>query len=192
MGRHRRGVFVAASLALSLIAVGPVSAGTPQRVANPQAPEASGPASEIGEWTHPFEEGGAQTPRCHRKDALLKGEIFCKVAAVTMAALDGATDREVRAVVDSVVDQIVHSTDLVTNLDLDGTVSLRLDQPLWRSGEGGSGASITVRELLQESLPLSSSRRVWSQLTRFVEQEAGPEQLQRRPVRGRGRSRPPR
>src|SRR5207244_3446362 len=27
------------------------------------------------------------TPRCHRKDALLKGEIFCKVAAVTMAVL---------------------------------------------------------------------------------------------------------
>jgi hypothetical protein len=80
-------VVVAASLALALIAVGPVSAGTPQRVANPQAPEATGAASEIGQWTHPFEEGGAGTPRCHRRDALLKGEIFCKVAAVTMAAL---------------------------------------------------------------------------------------------------------
>ena len=42
---------------------------------------------QIGQWTHPFEEGGAETPRCERKDALLKGEIFCKVAAVTMAAL---------------------------------------------------------------------------------------------------------
>ena len=87
MGRHRRGVIAVASLALSLLAVGPVSAGTPQRVANPQAPEASGSPEEVGQWTHPFEEGGAETPRCHRKDGLLKNEIFCKVAAVTMAVL---------------------------------------------------------------------------------------------------------
>ncbi|MDQ1500710.1 MAG: hypothetical protein QOI86_4050, partial [Actinomycetota bacterium] len=87
MGRHRRDVIFVASLALSLVAVGPVSAGTPQRVANPQAPEASGSPAEIGQWTHPFEEGGAETPRCQRRDGLLKGEIFCKVAAVTMAAL---------------------------------------------------------------------------------------------------------
>ena len=87
MGRHRRGVIVAASLALALIAVGPAQAGTPQRVANPQATEAKGSPAEIGQWTHPFEEGGAQTPRCHRKDGLLKNEIFCKVAAVTAAAL---------------------------------------------------------------------------------------------------------
>ena len=87
MGLHRRGVIVAASLALALITVGPVSAGTPQRVANPQAPEATGSPEEIGQWTHPFEEGGAETPRCERKDALLKGEIFCKVAAVTLAVL---------------------------------------------------------------------------------------------------------
>ena len=87
MGHHRRDVIFVASLALSLVAVGPVSAGTPQRVANPQAPEASGSPAEIGQWTHPFEEGGAETPRCQRRDGLLKGEIFCKVAAVTMAAL---------------------------------------------------------------------------------------------------------
>jgi hypothetical protein len=87
VGRHRRGVVVAASLALALIAVGPATAGTPQRVANPQATEATGSAEQIGQWTHPFEEGGAETPRCQRKDALLKGEIFCKVAAVTAAAL---------------------------------------------------------------------------------------------------------
>ena len=87
MGRHRRGVIVAASLALALITVGPVSAGTGQTVANPQSPEASGSPAEIGQWTHPFEEGGEQTPRCSRKDALLKNEIFCKVAAVTMAVL---------------------------------------------------------------------------------------------------------
>jgi len=85
--RHRRGGVIAASLVLSILAVSPVSAGTPQRVANPQAPEASGSPAEIGSWTHPFEEGGAETPRCHRQDALIKGEIFCKVAAVTMAAL---------------------------------------------------------------------------------------------------------
>ena len=87
MGRHRRGVLVAASLALALIAVGPAQAGTPQKVANPQATDAHGTPDQIGAWTHPFEEGGAQTPRCHRKDALLKNEIFCKVAAVTAAAL---------------------------------------------------------------------------------------------------------
>src|SRR5581483_5118811 len=87
VGRHRRGLIVAASLALSLLTVAPVSAGTPQRVANTQAPEASGSPEDIGQWTHPFEEGGAETPRCHRKDDLIKGEIFCKVAAVTMAAL---------------------------------------------------------------------------------------------------------
>jgi hypothetical protein len=56
-------------------------------VANPQATDAKGSPAEIGQWTHPFEEGGAQTPRCHRKDGLLKNEIFCKVAAVTAAAL---------------------------------------------------------------------------------------------------------
>jgi Domain of unknown function (DUF1929) len=87
VGRHRRGVIVAASLALALITVGPVSAGTGQQVANPQSPEASGSPAEIGQWTHPFEEGGAETPRCIRKDGLLKDEIFCKVAAVTMAVL---------------------------------------------------------------------------------------------------------
>ena len=87
MGRHRRGVIGIASLALALISVGPATAGTPQRVANPTSAEATGSPEQIGQWTHPFEEGGAQTPRCHRKDALLKDEIFCKVAAVTMAAL---------------------------------------------------------------------------------------------------------
>ncbi|HEV7865663.1 MAG TPA: kelch motif-containing protein [Acidimicrobiia bacterium] len=64
-----------------------MSAGTPQRVANPQAPDATGSPAEIGQWTHPFEEGGAQTPRCHRADGLLKEEIVCKVAAVTTAVL---------------------------------------------------------------------------------------------------------
>jgi hypothetical protein len=84
---HGNGAIVAATLALSLIAVGPVSAGTSQQLANPQAPEVSGSPAEIGQWTHPFEEGGAETPRCHRKDGLLADEIFCKVPAVTMAAL---------------------------------------------------------------------------------------------------------
>jgi hypothetical protein len=87
VARHRRGVVIAASLALALIAVNPASAGTPQKVANPTATEVTGSPDQIGQWTHPFEEGGAQTPRCQRKDALLKGEIFCKVAAVTLAAL---------------------------------------------------------------------------------------------------------
>ncbi|HYH51986.1 MAG TPA: galactose oxidase early set domain-containing protein [Acidimicrobiia bacterium] len=87
MGRHRRGVIAVASLALALITVGPVSAGTGQQVANPQSPEVSGSPAEIGQWSHPFEEGGAQTPRCQRRDGLLKDEIFCKVAAVTTAML---------------------------------------------------------------------------------------------------------
>src|SRR4051794_37114571 len=87
MGRTRRRALLVACLAVPLLTMGPVSAGTPQRVANPQAPDATGPAADIGQWTHPFEEGGAQTPRCHRQDGLLKNEIFCKVAAVTAAAL---------------------------------------------------------------------------------------------------------
>jgi hypothetical protein len=70
-----------------MLAVGPVSAGTGQQVANPQSPDVTGPPEEIGQWTAPFEEGGAETPRCHRKDGLLKDEIFCKPAAVTLAAL---------------------------------------------------------------------------------------------------------
>ncbi|HEX6379681.1 MAG TPA: hypothetical protein VF180_00405, partial [Acidimicrobiia bacterium] len=87
MGRHRRGVVIAASLALALIAVNPASAGMGQQVANPQSPDVTGAPEEIGQWTEPFEEGGAETPRCQRKDGLLKDEIFCKVAAVTLAML---------------------------------------------------------------------------------------------------------
>jgi hypothetical protein len=46
-----------------------------------------GAPEDIGQWTAPFEEGGSATPRCQRKDGLLKDEIFCKPAAVTLAAL---------------------------------------------------------------------------------------------------------
>ncbi|MGH8999354.1 MAG: hypothetical protein ACRDY7_08185, partial [Acidimicrobiia bacterium] len=84
---RRRGVVIIAAIALPLVAVAPVHAGTAQDLANPQAPEVTGPPSEIGQWTKPFEEGGVDTPRCHREDGALENEIFCKVAAVTMAAL---------------------------------------------------------------------------------------------------------
>ena len=87
MGRHRRGLVMVASLTLSMLAVGPVSAGTGQQVANPQSPEVTGAPEDIGQWTAPFEEGGAETPRCHRVDGLLKDEIVCKPAAVSLAAL---------------------------------------------------------------------------------------------------------
>ena len=87
MGRHRRGAIIAASLALALVSAGPVTAGPGQQVANPQSPDVSGSPAEIGQWTQPFEEGGSETPRCQRKDGLLKDEIFCKVAAVSMAML---------------------------------------------------------------------------------------------------------
>jgi hypothetical protein len=84
---HRRKATVVAATALSLILSGPALATSAQKVANPQAPEVTGSPAEIGQWTQPFEEGGAGTPRCSRTDGHLKDEIFCKVAAVTVAAL---------------------------------------------------------------------------------------------------------
>jgi len=45
-------------------------------------------AEKYGEWSQPFEEGGAETPRCHRvHNTTLPNEIVCKPAAVSMAAL---------------------------------------------------------------------------------------------------------
>ncbi len=87
MRTHRRKATVVAATALSLILSGPALATSAQKVANPQAPEVTGSPAEIGQWTPPFEEGGAGTPRCSRTDGHLKDEIFCKVAAVTVAAL---------------------------------------------------------------------------------------------------------
>src|SRR5688500_13255748 len=84
---HRRKATVVAVTALSLILSGPALATSAQKVANPQAPEVTGSPADIGQWTQPFEEGGAGTPRCSRTDGHLKDEIFCKVAAVTTAML---------------------------------------------------------------------------------------------------------
>lgn len=66
-----------------------------------------------------------------------------------------ASDRRVGAVLESVVDHIVNGTDLVTNLDLNASVTLDLDRTLWLPGEGGeeSGTRTTVRELLQGGQP---------------------------------------
>lgn len=47
------------------------------------APSGSDPAV-VGQWTEPFEEGGAEQPRCERDE---QSTIICKPAAVTMAAL---------------------------------------------------------------------------------------------------------
>src|SRR5437867_8591990 len=88
VGRHRRGVVLVASLALSLLAVGPVSAETSMLLVNPTGQVLTGDPAKYGEWSAPFEEGGAETPRCHRvHNTTLPDEIVCKPAAVSMAAL---------------------------------------------------------------------------------------------------------
>ncbi|MGQ0576087.1 MAG: galactose oxidase-like domain-containing protein [Pseudonocardia sp.] len=72
-GRQRLWTAVGVSvLALPIVMVG-------------QAVAADGPdPAVVGQWTRPFEQGGAEQPRCER-DA--EGIIVCKPAAVTMAAL---------------------------------------------------------------------------------------------------------
>src|SRR5438105_13946447 len=88
MGRHRRRTVFVVSFALSLVAVGPVSAETSQLLVNPTGQVLTGNPAQFGEWSQPFEEGGAGTPRCHRvNNTTLQGEIVCKPAAVSMAAL---------------------------------------------------------------------------------------------------------
>ena len=70
--------------------------------------------------------------------------------------LAAATDGQVGAVLESVVDHILQGTDLVTNLDLDQTVTFELDRPLWLPdafGGHAAGTRATVRELLQGGQP---------------------------------------
>jgi hypothetical protein len=143
VGRHRRGVIVAASLALALVAVGPVSAGTGQTVANPQSQEVAGSPAEIGQWSKPFEEGGAETPRCSRRDGLLKGEIFCKVAAVTLAMLpDGRIFYANGIEADENV-RYHYELELGNRTRADRTrvLDLRGPQPTWTTPPQESGAS---------------------------------------------------
>jgi hypothetical protein len=143
VGRHRRGVVIAASLALALVTVGPVSAGTGQTVANPQSPEVTGSAAEIGQWSNPFEEGGAETPRCTRRDGLLKGEIFCKVAAVTLAMLpDGRIFYANGIEADENV-RYHYELELGNRTRADRTrvLDLRGPQPTWTTPPQESGAS---------------------------------------------------
>jgi len=112
-------------------------------VANPQSPEASGSPAEIGQWTHPFEEGGAETPRCTRRDALLKGEIFCKVAAVTLAMLpDGRVYYANGIEADENV-RYHYELELGNRTRADRTriLDIRGDQPKWTTPPQEAGAS---------------------------------------------------
>ena len=79
------------------LAVGRITAGDYARLADAAVREtigqfeATGSPEEIGQWTHPFEEGGANTPRCvpssSQKDP--EGFVVCKpvaqAAAVTVS-----------------------------------------------------------------------------------------------------------
>jgi hypothetical protein len=141
--RHRLGAFVAASLLLSPAAVVPASAGTSQIVANAQSPEVTGPPAEIGQWTEPFEEGGAETPRCERRDGLLHDEIFCKVAAVTLAMLpDGRVYYANGIEADENV-RYGYGFELGnrTRADRQRVLDLRGDEPVWTIPPQEAGAS---------------------------------------------------
>ena len=95
--------------------------------------------------------------------AYVEGELDREVARAAamerlrtdFPGLAQASDRRVGAVLESVVDHIVNGTNLVTNLDLNASVTLDLDRTLWLPGEGGeeSGTRTTVRELLQGGQP---------------------------------------
>jgi hypothetical protein len=126
-----------------MLAVGPVSAGTGQQVANPQSPDVTGAPEDIGQWTAPFEEGGAETPRCHRKDGLLKDEIFCKPAAVTLAALpDGRLFYANGIEAD---ENVKYSYEFElgnrTRADRTRVLDLRGSEPTWSTPPQESGAS---------------------------------------------------
>ncbi|HKY76133.1 MAG TPA: galactose oxidase early set domain-containing protein [Acidimicrobiia bacterium] len=76
------------ALTLTLLAVAPVSAEPSMLLVNPTGEVLTGDPAKYGEWSAPFEEGGAETPRCRRVDnSTLENEIVCKPAAVSMAAL---------------------------------------------------------------------------------------------------------
>ena len=143
MGRHRRGVVIAASLALALIAVNPASAGMGQQVANPQSPEVTGSPAEIGQWTQPFEEGGAETPRCHRKDGLLKDEIFCKPAANTLALLPDGRAYYTNGIEADENVRYHYELELGNRTRADRTrvLDLRGDEPKWTTPPQEAGAS---------------------------------------------------
>ncbi len=143
MGRHRRGVVIAASLALALIAVNPASAGMGQQVANPQSPDVTGAPEEIGQWTEPFEEGGAETPRCQRKDGLLKDEIFCKVAAVTLAMLPDGRAYYANGIEADENVRYHYELELGNRTRADRTrvLDLRGDEPKWTIPPQEAGAS---------------------------------------------------
>jgi hypothetical protein len=65
-------------LRIVLAVVPLVAGGAPVARAVPEHPLL------VGQWSHPFEEGGAETPRCHR---LADGSMLCKPTAVEMASL---------------------------------------------------------------------------------------------------------
>ena len=48
-----------------------------------------GAFDKVGAWVQPFEEGGAETPRCHPSEegGWAKGSLICKPAAATMIGL---------------------------------------------------------------------------------------------------------
>lgn len=84
---HALAVLVA-SITLSVLAVAPVSAEPSMLLVNPTGQVMTGDPARYGQWSAPFEEGGAETPRCRRVDnTTLEHEIVCKPAAVSMAAL---------------------------------------------------------------------------------------------------------
>ena len=143
MGRHRRGVMIAASLALALIGINPASAGMGQQVANPQSPDVTGSPAEIGQWTEPFEEGGAETPRCQRKDGLLKNEIFCKVAAVTLAMLPDGRAYYANGIEadENVKYGYLFELGNRTRADRTRVLDLRGDEPKWTVPPQEAGAS---------------------------------------------------
>jgi WD40 repeat protein len=72
------GVVGLAALTLGTVASGTVASGV-------GAEAARGPADTVGQWTPPFEEHGAATPRCQPAEG--GSELVCKPAAVEAAVL---------------------------------------------------------------------------------------------------------